>query len=76
MIYLSLDSINKQDVYYVMLSPRGGYIFETGNGIHYTISFEEENSFGGCDTYQFVIKKGSGNALPMTLRLSKRFWLS
>ena len=43
MIYLSLDSINKQDVYYVMISPQGGYIFETGKGIHYTISFEEES---------------------------------
>ena len=40
MIQLSLDSINEHDVYYVMLSPRGGYIFETDNGIHYTISFE------------------------------------
>ena len=57
MILLSLDSINRQDVYYVMLSPQGGYIFETEKGIHYTISFEEESSFGGCDTYQFIIEK-------------------
>ena len=57
MIQLSLDSINEHDGYYVMLSPRGGYIFETDNGIHYTISFEEETSFGGCSTYQFVIEK-------------------
>lgn len=34
MIVLSLDSINRQDVYYVMLSPQGGYIFETEKGIH------------------------------------------
>ena len=54
---LSLDSINEHDVYYVMLSPRGSYIFETGKGIHYTISFEEESPFGGCDTYQFVVEK-------------------
>ncbi len=57
MIYLSLDGINKQDVYYVMISPQGGYIFETDKGIHYTISFEEENPFGGCETYQFIIEK-------------------
>ena len=57
MIYLSLDSINKQDVYYVMISPQGGYIFETGKGIHYTISFEEESQVGGCDTFQFIIEK-------------------
>lgn len=57
MIQLSLNSINEHDIYYVMLSPRGSYIFETDNGIHYTISFEEETSFGGCNTYQFVIEK-------------------
>ena len=57
MIFLSLDSINRQDVYYVMISPQGGYIFETEKGIHYTISFEEESSFGGCNTYQFIIEK-------------------
>lgn len=57
MIQLSLDSINEHDVYYVMLSPRGSYIFETDKGIHYTISFEEETSFGGCETYQFVVEK-------------------
>ncbi|MBQ7150592.1 MAG: hypothetical protein IJS06_06500 [Prevotella sp.] len=57
MIVLSLDSINRQDVYYVMISPQGGYIFETEKGIHYTISFEEESSFGGCGTYQFIIEK-------------------
>ena len=57
MILLSLNSINRQDVYYVMISPQGGYIFETEKGIHYTISFEEESSFGGCNTYQFIIEK-------------------
>ena len=40
-----------------MISPQGGYIFETVKGIHYTISFEEESSFGGCGTYQFIIEK-------------------
>lgn len=57
MIQLSLDAINELSHYYVMLSPRGGYIFETENGIHYTISFEEENAIGGCCTFQFIIEK-------------------
>ncbi len=37
MIQLSLDAINEHAHYYVMLSPKGGYIFETEGGIHYTI---------------------------------------
>ena len=57
MIQLSLDAINDLAHYYVMLSPRGGYIFETESGIHYTISFEEENPIGGCGTFQFIIEK-------------------
>ena len=57
MIHLSLDSINARSFYYVMLSPKGNYIFETERGIHYSISFEEETSFGGCNTYQFIIDK-------------------
>ena len=57
MIHLSLDTINEYSHYYVMLSPKGGYIFETEGGIHYTISFEEDSPIGGCDTYQFIIEK-------------------
>lgn len=57
MIKLSLDSINAHSFYYVMLSPKGNYVFETERGIHYSISFEEESSFGGCNTYQFIIDK-------------------
>lgn len=57
MIQLSLDAINEHAHYYVMLSPKGGYIFETEGGIHYTISFEEEMPIGGCNTFQFVIEK-------------------
>lgn len=57
MIQLSLDAINEHAHYYVMLSPRGGYIFETEGGIHYTISFEEDTPIGGCNTFQFVIEK-------------------
>ena len=57
MIQLSLDSINESAHYYVMLSPKGGYIFETEGGIHYTISFEEDSPIGGCNTFQFIIEK-------------------
>ena len=57
MIQLSLDAINEHAHYYVMLSPKGGYIFETTGGIHYTISFEEETPIGGCGTFQFIIEK-------------------
>lgn len=54
---LSLDHINEHAPYYVMLSPRGSYIFETTRGIHYSISFEEDAPLGGCNTYQFIIEK-------------------
>jgi hypothetical protein len=54
---LSLDHINERSPYYVMLSPKENYIFETERGIHYSISFEEETPIGGCDSYQFIIEK-------------------
>ena len=54
---LSLDLINERSPYYVMLSPKDNYIFETERGIHYSISFEEETPIGGCDSYQFIIEK-------------------
>ena len=54
---LSLDHINERYTYYVMLSPKDNYIFETERGIHYSISFEEETPIGGCDSYQFIIEK-------------------
>ena len=38
MIHLSLDSINKQNVYYVMISPQGGYIFETEKGADFEMT--------------------------------------
>ena len=57
MIQLSLDAINEHSHYYVMLSPKGGYIFQTDGGIHYTIAFEEDNPIGGCGTFQFIIEK-------------------
>ena len=57
MIQLPLERINEQAPYYVMLSPKGNYIFETERGIHYSLSFEEDTPFGGCETYQFIIDK-------------------
>ena len=54
---LSLEQINKLAPYYVMLSPRDNYIFETEQGIHYSISFEEDTPLGGCNTFQFIIEK-------------------
>jgi hypothetical protein len=54
---LSLDHINERSPYYVMLSPKDNYIFETERGIHYSISFEEETPIGGCDSYQFIMEK-------------------
>lgn len=57
MTHLSLDHINDRAPYYVMLSPKDSYIFETERGIHYSISFEEDTPLGGCSVYQFVIEK-------------------
>ena len=57
MILLSLERLNENAPYYVMLSPKGNYIFETERNIHYSVSFEEDTPFGGCETYQFIIEK-------------------
>lgn len=57
MIHLSTELINQRASYSVKVSPYGEFRFETEFGIGYSISFEEETSIGGCDTYQFVIKK-------------------
>ncbi len=57
MIELALDYINKQAPYKVSLSCRGDYVFETFHGIHYSISFIEDEQLGGCETYQFIIER-------------------
>ena len=57
MIRLSLEQINRKTLYSVWQSSYGEYRFHTTLGINYSISFEEETPVGGCDTYQFVIKK-------------------
>ena len=57
MMQLSIEQINSRAGYNVRLSPYGEFRFETELGIGYSISFEEETPMGGCNTYQFVIKK-------------------
>lgn len=57
MIELSLERINTQSPYKVFYAPNGDFVFATSLGIHYLISFEQEITLGGCDTFQFVIQK-------------------
>jgi len=57
MIELSLKQINARSPYEVSYAPNGDFAFATDLGIHYLISFEEENPVGACDTFQFVIQK-------------------
>ena len=57
MIDLSLQQIQKNSPYDITLS-EAGLIFQTDNGIHYRISFDEEEIvLGGCKTYQFILFK-------------------
>ncbi len=56
MIKLSQDSINARAPYPV--EPiKHGFTFETIAGIHYEITFEEDQPIGECETYQFIIDK-------------------
>ena len=57
MMQLSIEQINIRAGYNVRLSPYGEFRFETELGIGYSVSFEEEMPMGGCNTYQFVIRK-------------------
>ena len=55
MIELSLQHILKDSPYDITLS-EAGFIFHTDNGIHYRVSFDEEEIvLGGCKTYQFIL---------------------
>lgn len=57
MIDLSLQHILQNSPYDITLS-EAGLIFQTDNGIHYRVSFEEEDFvFGSCKTYQFILYK-------------------
>ena len=54
MIDFSLQHILKDSPYDITLS-EAGFIFQTDNGIHYHVSFDEEEIvLGGCKTYQFI----------------------
>ena len=56
MIEFSLQHILQRSPYDITLS-EDDFIFETDNGIHYRISFDEEDiEFGSCKTYQFILQ--------------------
>lgn len=57
MMELPLNRINAQSPYEVSYAPNGDFVFATSLNIHYLISFELEQSVGGCETFQFVIQK-------------------
>ena len=55
MIDFSLQHILKDSPYDITLS-EAGFIFQTDNGIHYHVSFDEEEIvLGGCKTYQCIL---------------------
>lgn len=56
MIDLSLDRINAKSPYQISKT-EGGFEFRTNRGVLYRIRFLQEDSIGGCDTYQFAISK-------------------
>jgi len=56
MIDFSLQHILHNSPYDITLS-EAGFIFETDYGIHYRVSFDEEEIvLGGCKTYQFILQ--------------------
>ena len=56
MIEFSLQHILQNSPYDITLSETG-FIFLTDNGIHYRVSFDEEDMvLGGCKTYQFILQ--------------------
>ena len=56
MIDFSLQHILQHAPYDITLS-EAGFIFLTDNGIHYRVSFDEEDIvLGGCKTYQFILQ--------------------
>lgn len=59
---LSLQRINQKAPYHVVRSAKDVYCFSTDRGVDYSIAFMEDNPLGGCDTYQFAIRKISNLA--------------
>lgn len=62
MIKFSLSRIQQESPYEIIFS-EGDFTFVTDLGIHYSISFTEEMPLGGCDTYQFIIRKIDDNTI-------------
>jgi len=56
MIILSQENINSRAPYQVY-TIKNGFAFQTEAGIHYEITFKEDNPIGGCETWQFIIDK-------------------
>jgi len=56
MIRLSLQEICEHSPYEVIYV-EGDLDFYTDTAVHYRISFTQEDSLGGCDTYQIIIRK-------------------
>ena len=57
MIKFSLKRLLEHAPYEIVLSGND-FLFRTDFGIHYSISFNKEDIvLGGCDTYQFIIRK-------------------
>lgn len=64
MIKFSLTQIQEKSPYEIVFS-EGDFIFQTDEGIHYSISFSKEDIiFGGCETYQFIIRKIEETHMP------------
>ena len=53
---ISQDNINARSPYKVEAITHG-FAFVTDAGIHYEITFKEDQPIGECDTYQFIIDK-------------------
>jgi len=57
MIDFSLKHILLNSPYDITLSEQG-FIFQTAGGVHYRVSFDEEDIIlGGCRTYQLILQK-------------------
>lgn len=64
MIKFSLIQIQQKSPYEIIFS-EGDFIFQTDEGIHYSISFSKEDIIlGGCETYQFIIRKIEETHMP------------
>lgn len=57
MIKFSLQQIQQNSPYEIVLSEGGDFLFVTDSDITYSISFTEEMFLGECQTYQFILRK-------------------